>query len=329
MPRVVAYVVAIVLIAIAPGSALADDAEDQAKAEFLEGVQAAREGRLQDAVAHYNSSLDFKPHPRTYFNLGVVSEELGNYPQALVAFRNFVRTADPEKDKQQIAEVNQRIVDLSEKARVVVSIDSNPSGANVYIDGASRAAGITPVKLRLAPGTHRLKFTASGKEDTPVDIEVTAGSGQQFSVTLAEIKSGLSVSANLASALVVVDSVQIGDVSQRDFRVPAGKRKIVVRADGYIDAEKTFDLPPGGTTSIEAELGRARTTTQLIILGSLATTFTVTTGVATVLGIQAQLDDNVGRAHVADGFGVTGAVLGAATVILYLVTNDSSSLRIK
>jgi hypothetical protein len=64
-----------------------------------------------------------------------------------------------------------------------IIVTSNPSGANVYLDGLS--SGTTPLTIpNVKPGTHTILLTMQGYSDTSKTVEVTAGSQNQVSVDL-------------------------------------------------------------------------------------------------------------------------------------------------
>ncbi len=75
---------------------------------------------------------------------------------------------------------------LEEQARaklVEVVVTSDPAGAAVTVDGGAQPTG-TPLKLRLAAGTHALKLTLDRHQSVPRSIEVVAGKRNAFVVAL-------------------------------------------------------------------------------------------------------------------------------------------------
>lgn len=72
-----------------------------------------------------------------------------------------------------------------EPIAVPVTIESNPSGAEVYIDGEYR--GVTPLTVSLLPGNYYLKLVKSGYHDYTTQISVIAGESITISRTLTKI----------------------------------------------------------------------------------------------------------------------------------------------
>ena len=61
----------------------------------------------------------------------------------------------------------------AQKGGVQFSWDSEPSGADISVDGIPR--GMTPVTTSLTPGTHRVTMSKSGYFNLETTVEVTAG----------------------------------------------------------------------------------------------------------------------------------------------------------
>jgi hypothetical protein len=59
---------------------------------------------------------------------------------------------------------------------------STPDGADVYSDGAF--VGNTPSTLKLAPGKHTIRVTASGHKEWSREITVQAGSDVKLNAVL-------------------------------------------------------------------------------------------------------------------------------------------------
>lgn len=53
-----------------------------------------------------------------------------------------------------------------------LDVASTPGGASVFVDGAS--VGVTPIKIMLKPGAHRLRVALSGYLPTEQAVEVPA-----------------------------------------------------------------------------------------------------------------------------------------------------------
>lgn len=96
-----------------------------------------------------------------------------------------------------------------------VTISSNPSGANVYIDNAYR--GITPVTITdIAPGQHTILLRHAGLPDWSIDVDVLSDTTISLSATLSPLpqlsptKSPLPVTVVGAALALLIIAAGIG-----------------------------------------------------------------------------------------------------------------------
>ncbi len=68
-------------------------AAHQQKELFLKGVAYYDQGNIKEALSLYQSIAE--KSPAVFYNIGMCDRALGNYPQALSAFRNAEQNADP------------------------------------------------------------------------------------------------------------------------------------------------------------------------------------------------------------------------------------------
>jgi hypothetical protein len=66
-----------------------------------------------------------------------------------------------------------------------ITISSEPSGANVYLDNAYK--GLTPITIPdVSPGTHTVELKVDGYSDWSTSVQVTSGSSQSVSALMTE-----------------------------------------------------------------------------------------------------------------------------------------------
>jgi hypothetical protein len=142
-----------------------------------------------------------------------------------------------------------------------LAIDTNPTGAEVLVDGQQR--GITPISLTLGAGAHVIALSGAGE---PRSIPVTIVAGTQASQYV-ELRQGavfgqLHVRTNPPGARVVLDGVPRGTSPLTIGEVPPGVH--VVMLDGDAGSTKqdvtieagiaamlvvTLSVPPSGPGS--------------------------------------------------------------------------------
>src|SRR5437764_4806040 len=97
---------ALILALLMAGPALADARAD-AKRHFREGMSLIATGQLEKGIAELKQAYAIKPHPDVLFDIGKAYVDLGNIPEALNYFRQYVAT-EPA-DKEQVLSVIQRL----------------------------------------------------------------------------------------------------------------------------------------------------------------------------------------------------------------------------
>src|SRR3954469_11854127 len=106
----------------------ADDISD-AQAKFKAARATYPKARYKDAIDLFLQANRLDPHPELVFNVGQAYEKAGDVPNALRAYRDYLRLAPEAADRAtietSIKNLEQR---LREKGVQQVSVFSTPSG---------------------------------------------------------------------------------------------------------------------------------------------------------------------------------------------------------
>jgi len=97
---------ALLIAALAAPAALADARAD-AKRHFREGMALISAGQIERGIAELKQAYAIKPHPDVLYDIAKAYVDLGNIPEALNYFRQYVATDPP--DKEQVLGVIQRL----------------------------------------------------------------------------------------------------------------------------------------------------------------------------------------------------------------------------
>src|SRR5215813_2205518 len=97
---------ALLLAALAAPAVLADARAD-AKRHFREGMALISAGQYERGIAELKQAYAIKPHPDVLYDIGKAYVDLGNIPEALNYFRQYVASDPP--DKEQVLSVMQRL----------------------------------------------------------------------------------------------------------------------------------------------------------------------------------------------------------------------------
>ena len=153
-------------------------------------------------------------------------------------------------------EVQDQKIKLESLAKGIF-ISSQPSGADVFINGAKQS-GQTPVTLPLAPGQYNLVLRLPGYEAYAGSIQVKENIQTQLNATLAEKSASrvawAQVSTNPNGAEILVDGTSTGQFTPARVQVPAGMHTVILRLNGYQQAKRTMQVSEGGTVTIDETL---------------------------------------------------------------------------
>lgn len=138
-----------------------------------------------------------------------------------------------------------------------VFVESTPEGAAVRLNG--RATGRrTPCRLTLwPPGNHVLDLEREGYERTTLEVTAGAARGIRRSMDLVRATGFLTVLASPECDVRVESSGiarPLGSTPLRRIELPRGSHRIVLRRDGYVDAQELVDIRSDGETRVDRVL---------------------------------------------------------------------------
>ena len=146
-----------------------------------------------------------------------------------------------------------RVEQLLERGVGRLTVTSTPRGAWVEVDGNRLAEG-TPVTLENLPaGPVEVRLGALEHRSVEVEVEIPKDGVERLERTLARIPYGsLTLELEPPAARVTLPD---GELRYRPgVRLPEGAHRVVVRHDGYVDAERTVSV--SGSTRVRIALER-------------------------------------------------------------------------
>jgi len=142
-----------------------------------------------------------------------------------------------------------------------ISITSSPSGADVYLDGASK--GTAPVILNeISPGKHVIWCKKTDFEDLQQSIEVTSGNFAIVACALVQTPTptsipttgSLSVFSIPSGASIYLDTVYKGDTPNTITCVSTGTHNIELKFERFKPWVDSINVEAGSTSKVSASL---------------------------------------------------------------------------
>jgi len=163
--------------------ARADEAADKAEAErlFKAGVSLQKAEDFNAAIAAFESSLRLHPTKSALFNLANCLQAIHRYPEALSTLESLEREYGGELVEPMKGRVAIQRAEL-ENLTASLTIEVEPAGAEVRVDG--KPVGTSPLEgpLRLTLGDHAIEVALAGyaTEHRNVNLAPRENAAQSF-----------------------------------------------------------------------------------------------------------------------------------------------------
>jgi glutaredoxin-related protein len=137
----------------------------------------------------------------------------------------------------------------------IAQLESNPTGAHVYVDG--KYVGRTPARVELDEGQHFATFYWQNQVRTETFF-VTAGRTVVVTANFIR-KTMLNITTTPPGAQIFLDGSFIG-VSPIQVEVQPGQHTVLATMPGYSAAQQSFTVAPGETKTINLVLNPEQAT---------------------------------------------------------------------
>ncbi|MHC4454153.1 MAG: PEGA domain-containing protein, partial [Planctomycetota bacterium] len=124
-----------------------------------------------------------------------------------------------------------------------ITIKSNPSNANIYLDGEE--VGITPVNLSsVAIGLHEIELRIEGYTSWKSSININKGKNKKIKTVLQKNTGSFSIKSNPSNAKVLIDDNEAGMTPVTKTDLKPGTYNIEVMKDGYENWNESIEITP-------------------------------------------------------------------------------------
>ncbi|UXM84176.1 protein kinase domain-containing protein [Methanococcus aeolicus] len=209
-----------------------------------------------------NDGIDISPYKSP-------SKDINKYGSSTFTFDIDVDKATPIGKKQIILELDYKetgVMDLgiySHSKKYTINfnvipdygslyVESNPSGAEVYINGYNM--GTTPLEIpNILPNSYVLKITKDEYKEYLKEIYISPGSSKTVNAKLTP-KFGYLTIYTSSGAKVYIDDKYVGYPPIRQYELYEGQHTVKITKDGYNDYTEDVYISAGGSKTIKANL---------------------------------------------------------------------------
>jgi tetratricopeptide (TPR) repeat protein len=222
------------------------------------GRKAAQEGRYRECVQFYVQAQDIAPYAEINFNIAKCYERNDQIEEAMGAFEKYLSAHQLQYEKPAADEqvVRQRINQLRAQLKTEMILNSDPSGADVYLGQERSIAGQTPLVLQLKPGTYRITLEMAEFETVSRDISVSDRPLQLMFPLKKIVPLGrVRVDVNLRGARIFLDGKNIGISPFREMLpLDEGRHQVVVERDDFESHNQFFWIERGSDVVLPVSL---------------------------------------------------------------------------
>lgn len=250
MRRLLALVIVVVTV-LGVGHGAPARADDAAESRFFDrvGRRAFAQRRYERALASFLRAQRAAPSPRGLYNIAVCARLAHRDALAFTSFEQLLARSDVD-DALRTDALAQR--DALARTLALVTIESDPPGATIYVDRRDLGAyGTTPATLALPPGPHQIELVRENHDGATVGVEASTGQTRHARATLPRHVGRVRVDASPPSATIVAQGEEgevplaVGVVAS----LPVGTYTLVGTADGFQASTTTVTVVAGAETT--------------------------------------------------------------------------------
>ncbi len=136
----------------------------------------------------------------------------------------------------------------------VLSVESSPDGASVYVDSA--LIGQTPFKKAFSHGTYDVKVVLSGFQTYARRISVEKNQTAMIQAKLSKEYGNVKISSTPSGATVYLDGLRQGQVTPFDVQLSPGKYVVKVEKEHFYTYEEDIVIEASKVQNVDADLVR-------------------------------------------------------------------------
>lgn len=264
----------------------------EAAARFERGLELYNDGALDAALAEFERAYELTLDYRVLYNIGHVQTQRHRYVEAIEAFERYLKGQDVTESRR--AQVLAELDKLRGRTGRL-SLDSNVSGAAVFVNGVS--VGHLPLTdpIPVNPGVCEVRLEKPGYQPARETLTIAGGDTPRLTVLLKPVGAEVAASAGPeeASAPKVRYNYTPFWVSAASAIVLGGGTAVmgVLALNKQSQLEAELADPPSDTAQVEALRQDGKT------FAAIADGLAVATVVAGGLGIYFLIDPPKKKDH--------------------------------
>ncbi len=176
-----------------PAETAASAATAEARQRFTEGVKHFDAGKYELAVAAFKQAYALKAAPEILRNLGAAEIKAGHKKEGARHLAEYLRSVTILPDDER-ADIRKELA-KAERSLTRIQVRTQPTDAQVTIDGESVGTWVATDPWHVEPGEHTVSVKKAGHESAERSVTTKAGEEQVVQVELTPARSEVTAAA--------------------------------------------------------------------------------------------------------------------------------------
>jgi hypothetical protein len=284
----VRLLLALSLVAVCALPAAAQpDALQKAQTLFDDAQRDIAAGNYDGAADKFKSAYEARELPDLLYNVGTAyylkgkkQSDAAAYEKAVEYYKKYLIAVPKAQDKAEVdkaiaiiekeiarmktatpetsATPSEDVQKLEQKTRSLVVIETEPQGANIYLDDKKNGVFAQTPWSGSLDGTHKILIEKRGHKSKDSTLSPDPNRLVILQVVLSEedYLGWLEIRSNVPGASIFLDDKAAGAIGKTPFsgNLKPGKHTVWISADGYDETEQQVEIIAGETHEINAQL---------------------------------------------------------------------------
>lgn len=216
-------------------------------AYYLKGKKQSDPAAYALAVEYYKKYLVVMPKAQ---DKGEVDKAIGIIAKEIERLKGATPEAPPPPSEE--------VQKLEQKTRSLVVIETEPQGANIYLDDKKNGVFAQTPWSGSLDGTHRVIIEKRGHKSKESTLSPDPNRLVVLQVVLSEedYLGWLEIKSNVPGAEIFLDDKSVGAIGKTPFsgNFKPGKHTVWISADGYEESQHEIEVIAGETHEINSTL---------------------------------------------------------------------------
>jgi hypothetical protein len=222
------------------------EAEREARARFLRGVELYDQGQYAAALAEFERAYARSRNPSVLYNVSLAQEGAGRYADALASLRRYAREAPRRVVEARRAAVDAGLTRLELRVGTLVVTSAAP-GLAVTVDGLEQPLEALREGITVNAGVLRVVLRAPGRVPRELERRVAGGDRVVVDDPLETVTSSVLVSCDTPGVTVLIDGQPAGTTPLASpLAVSEGHHRVTLQRLGYVPWEREIDALGAG-----------------------------------------------------------------------------------